>query len=159
MPDMLVKLYNLPLDFDSISQVAENGVVIRKPIGPEKHIIIDWIREHFGERWASEFDVTMGHPPFTSFVAIRDGELLGFSCYDATGLGLFGPTGVREDQRGKGIGKALLLAALMDMKLKGYAYAIIGSVGPAEFYEKVCGATIIPDSTPSIWANPIKRNK
>jgi hypothetical protein len=36
------------------------------------------------------------------------------------------------------------------MRWQGYAYAIIGAVGPAEFYTRVVGATLIEDSTPSI---------
>jgi len=156
MPDMLVKLYELPLSLDFVAQAAGGGVVIRKPIGPEKHLVIEWIRRHFNAGWASEFDASMGHPPFTSFLATEDNELVGFACYDATALGIFGPTGVREDRRGRGIGKALLLACLTEMKLKGYGYAIIGSVGPAEFYEKSCGAVVIDDSTPSIWADMLR---
>lgn len=41
--------------------------------------------------------------------------------------------GVVEAFQGKGIGRALLLACLMEMKLKGYGYAIVGWVGPQEF--------------------------
>ncbi|MEX0750197.1 MAG: hypothetical protein WD359_05250 [Dehalococcoidia bacterium] len=33
----------------------------------------------------------------------------------------------------------------------GYAYAIIGGVGPAEFYAKVCGATVIENSDPGVY--------
>ena len=33
---------------------------------------------------------------------------------------------------------------------EGYGYAIIGGVGPAPFYEKVCGAFTIPGSDPGI---------
>jgi hypothetical protein len=33
----------------------------------------------------------------------------------------------------------------------GYAYAIIGGVGPAAFYEKVCGAFVIPGSERGIY--------
>ena len=58
---------------------------------------------------------------------------------------------VAEAHRGKGIGKALLLACLQEMKLKGYGYAIIGWVSSEEFYEKSAAAIAIPDSTPGIW--------
>jgi hypothetical protein len=37
------------------------------------------------------------------------------------------------------------------MREAGYGYAVIGGVGPAEFYEKVCGATIIPGSERSVY--------
>ncbi|WP_230977608.1 hypothetical protein [Treponema vincentii] len=41
-----------------------------------------------------------------------------------------------EDEQGKGIGKALLLASLHALRNEGYAYAIIGGVGPEVFYQK-----------------------
>jgi GNAT superfamily N-acetyltransferase len=149
MPDMLVKLYDLPLDFDA--HAADDGVAIRKPIGSEKHLIVDWARRHFSQAWAAELDVAMGHPPFTCYIATAGDELIGFACYDATALGFFGPIAVHPDRRGRGLGKALLMACLHEMKIKGYGYAIIGSVGPVEFYEKAVGAVVIPDSTPSLW--------
>ena len=79
--------------------------------------------------------------------------MVGFACYDTAALGLFGPMGVIESMQGKGIGKALLLACLVEMKIKGYGYAVIGWAGPQDFYAKIAGAVAIPDSTPGIWKN------
>lgn len=56
-----------------------------------------------------------------------------------------------ESERGKGIGKALLLAALHAQKAQGFAYAIIGGVGPAEYYAKTVGAIMIEGSQPGIY--------
>lgn len=39
------------------------------------------------------------------------------------------------------------------MRAAGYAYAIIGGVGPADFYARAVGAVEIPDSTPGIYAD------
>ena len=39
----------------------------------------------------------------------------------------------------------------------GYGYAIIGGVGPAEFYEKAVGATLIEGSEISIYENLIRK--
>ena len=50
-----------------------------------------------------------------------------------------------------GIGAALLYRCLEAMWEMGYAYAVIGGVGPAEFYEKVCGAFLIPGSEQGIY--------
>ena len=47
------------------------------------------------------------------------------------------------------------MAALLDMKLKGYGYAIIGGVGPADFYRRAVGAEIIPGSEDSIYKTMI----
>jgi GNAT superfamily N-acetyltransferase len=151
MTDMLVKLYELKNDWQFLKEQENRGINIRKPIGPEKHFIIEWVREHFNQLWASEVDQAISNQPMTCFVAIQAGKLIGFSCYDATALGFFGPTGVEESFRGQGTGKALLLAALLDMKSKGYGYSVIGAVGPAAFYHKLVGAVEIPDSTPGLW--------
>ena len=71
----------------------------------------------------------------------------------AVGISL--PGGVLEAHRGKGLGTVLLLECLRSMKEMGYAYAIIGGVGPKEFYAKAAGAIEIPDSTPGIYTPPL----
>jgi hypothetical protein len=48
--------------------------------------------------------------------------------------------------------RALLLAVLHAQREKGYAYAIIGDIGPAEFYARTVGAVAIEGSTPGIHA-------
>jgi GNAT superfamily N-acetyltransferase len=155
--DMLVKLYELEDDWRFVSEQAALGITIRKPIGPEKHLLVDWVREHFSDAWASETDCAISNTPISCFLAVQEGAPIGFGCYDATALGFFGPVGVLEPCRGRGTGRALLLACLLDMKLKGYGYAIIGAVGPAEFYRKAVSAVEIPDSSPGLWKTWIKR--
>lgn len=151
MPDMLVKLYELPgMEFAAQDDQASD-MVIRRAIAPEKHVVERWIGEHFSQGWVSECTAAFARSPITCIVAVEQGKLLGFACYDATMKGFFGPTGVDERQRGRGIGKKLLLYALHQMRLDGYGYAIIGGVGPAEFYANTVGATIIEGSTPGIY--------
>ena len=59
--------------------------------------------------------------------------------------------GVAQAHRGKNVGSTLILEALTDMKANGYAYAILGWVGPEKFFERVVGATIIEGSEPGIY--------
>ncbi len=158
MTDMLVKLYDIKNDWSFVEQQEKFGITIRKPIGAEKRYVVDWVRKKFlSDPWVSETDVAFSNKPISCFIATRKNKLIGFACYDATGLGFFGPTGVLKSQRGQGTGKALLLACLLDMKLKGYGYAIIGYIGPGEFYRKAVGAVEIPDSTPSVWKDMLFR--
>lgn len=157
MTDMLVKLYDVPDDWGFLAGQAAAGVTLRKPIGPEKHLVVDWVRDHFGDPWASEADMALGNRPISCFVALHNGELIGFACYDGTALGFFGPSGVLEAHRGRGTGRALLLACLLDMKLKGYAYAIIGDAGPKEFYRRSAGAVEIPGSWPGVYRDMLRR--
>jgi hypothetical protein len=151
MHDMLAKLYNIADDWSFLQEQEKMGVIIRKPMGTEKHVTIEWVKENFQEAWASEVDRSLCHTPMTCFLAVQEKSIIGFSCYDSVALGVFGPTGVLPEFRCRGTGRALLMAALLDMKLKGYGYAIIGGVGPAEFYRKTVDAQDIPDSAPGIW--------
>jgi hypothetical protein len=157
MSDMLVKLYELNWDFGLISEQTRQGISIRKPIGPEKHVIIDWVRNHFSAAWASETDIAISREPGACFIAVKSDQLIGFACYDATALGFFGPIGIHEEFRGKRTGSALLKACLLDMKLKGYGYAIIGDVAPFSFYQKSVGAVEIKDSTPGLYGSGLKQ--
>lgn len=154
---MLVKLYELKDDLSFLAEQESVGITIRKPIGPEKHLVIDWVREKFSDAWASESDIALSNTPRTFFVAIKDTKVIGFACYDATALGFFGPIGVEESCRGKGTGKALLLACMLDMKLKGYGYAIIPT-GKFEFYRNAVGAIKIPDASPGIFKTFLRRD-
>lgn len=155
MPDMLVKLYELPTCDDLIESLSKQGITIRVALPPEKRLIVGWVADHFGEKWASECDVALSSKPVSCFVAVSTAdekrELVGFACYDATCKGFFGPTGVLESDRGKGIGKALLIASLRAMREQGYGYGIIGAAGPTEFYAKTVGAIAIEGSSPGIY--------
>ncbi len=156
MPDMLVKLYEVQEDNELINELKEEGIEIRNAIAPEKHIVVDWVRKKFSDFWASETEVAFANQPVSCVIAIKDNQILGFACYEATCKDYFGPTGVHPDYRGKGIGKALLLRSLMKLKDLGYGYAIIGGAGPEKFYEITCGATAIENSVPGIYKGMLK---
>ncbi|MNC29872.1 Acetyltransferase (GNAT) family protein [compost metagenome] len=160
MPDMLVKLYELPDLAPVQSKLEEQGIVIRRGLPPEKHLAAEWVERTFQRHWRSELEAAYSRLPVSCFIAqdVSGGkaEMVGFACYEATAKDFFGPTGVNPDYRGKGIGKALLLAALHAMRAEGYAYAIIGSAGPTAFYEKEVGAIAIPDSSPGIYKHMLR---
>ena len=156
MVDMLVKLYTLPPLEPILAQQHEQGITIRRAIVPEKRIVLDWIAQNFASAWVSECDVAFSRQPLACFIAVKAEQLVGFACHDATCRNFFGPTGVIEAERGQGIGQALLLASLHAMAAQGFAYAIIGGVGPAEFYTKTVAAIKIPDSTPGIYGGMLK---
>ncbi len=151
MQDMLVRLYDLPDHSGIITSLQKDGITIRKALAAEKSMVIDWVTQHFGTGWASETEVSFSYQPLACFIATYNEAIIGFGCYDSAYRNFFGPTGVEETLRGKGIGKALLLECLLAMKAQGYAYSIIGGVGPARFYEKAVGAVLIEGSNPGIY--------
>ena len=150
--DYLVNLSLLKPDPALDARVAEAGVTIRRPLAPEARLITEWVAETFETGWSSEVAVALTRQPPTCFIATRAKKLVGFACHESIARGFFGPTGVDEAARGLGIGHALLLASLFDLKTMGYAYAIIGDVGPSAFYEKTVGAMPIPNSAPGVYA-------
>jgi hypothetical protein len=149
--DMLVKLYDLPDSRPAYDRLCQAGITMRRALAPEKHKVTAWVRETFSEAWASEADVAFSRRPVSCFIAIQQKQIVGFACHDATCLNFFGPTGVPPTAQKGGIGKALLFACLEDMKHQGFGYAIIGGVGPAEFYTKAVGAVAIEGSAPGIY--------
>jgi GNAT superfamily N-acetyltransferase len=151
MHDMLVRLYALPSLDEALAACAGRGVTIRRALAPEKRAVLDWVRGHFVSS-TSEVETAFAQVPASCFIAVRGDAVLGFACYDVTCRNYFGPEGVAAEERGHGVGRALLLAALHAQRAQGYAYAIIGGVGPAEFYAKTVGAVAIADSTPGIYA-------
>ena len=157
MADMLVKLYELPELEPVLGALKNNGITIRNARAYEKHVVINWIHTHFNPEWASECEAAFSRSPVSCYIAIKHGKLLGFACYEVTCKNFFGPTGVSEENHGKGIGKGLLLASLHALRAMDYAYAIIGGIGPAKFYEKTAGAILIQDSTPGIYSDRLAK--
>jgi len=150
--DCLVKLYNLPLLDDNSGKI-----IFRRVMAYEKTQLLDWVKSKFGSNWSDECSVAFTSQPISCFVAIENGNILGFACYDCTQKNFFGPMGVEDKYRNLGVGSRLLIASLHAMKNNGYAYAIIGSCGDhLNFYSKIVDAIPIEGSTPGIYSNRIK---
>lgn len=153
MVDMLVRLYDLPQGGSLRSSLAEQGITVRLCRPFEMHAAEEWIARTFSTRWVSEFQVAMAHQPCGCVIATKERNVVGFACYDATARGFIGPMGVDPGLRQGGVGKALLVTALEQMRALGYAYAVIGGTGPQEFYARTVGATVIEGSDPGFYAD------
>lgn len=155
MTDLLVRLYDLPV-FAAEARVAAAGIVVRRAIAPEGYVVLAWIGKHFNPYWVSEAGKGLAQTPVTTWIAVKDGKLLGFACHDTTAKGFFGPTGVDAAARRQGIGEALLIVTLRGMREAGYGYAVIGDPGPVEFYRKRLDAMEIPGSKPGVYAGMLR---
>jgi GNAT superfamily N-acetyltransferase len=170
MSDMLVKLYDLPDAAPYLARLRKIDVAMRQGAPTEKRVISDWVRDHFEESWAACCEVALGRFPISCYIAVETSPgngiaedpyalapevLVGFACYDADVKGMFGPLGVHEDYRRRGIGTALLLMCLHAMRAERYAYAIVGWAGPTGFYANTVGATIIEGSEPGVFRGPL----
>lgn len=148
MPDMLVSLVNLPPIAPLLDRLRAEGVTLRRPHPWEapalREHILSLVAPDVPASWADEAAIAFHHQPVTCYAAWHEGKLIGFACYECTRRDYFGPTGVAPAWRGKGIGQALLIAALAGLQDLGYTYAIIGGAGPTEFYAKTVGAIPIP---------------
>jgi predicted N-acetyltransferase YhbS len=153
---MLVNLLLLPPVDEALKEMRAAGVIVRRAQPWELTQVREFVRDNFKQAWADEISGGLVRQPVTVFVALREGRLVGFAAYECTRRNFFGPTGVAEEERGRGVGRALLLAALGGLRELGYAYAVIGGVGPVEFYERAVGARLIPDSSPGIYADPLR---
>jgi GNAT superfamily N-acetyltransferase len=163
MADLLVRLYRLPPLEPGLAAVAGAGVTVRRALPAERPVVTAFARAGGSEGWAAECDVAFARQPLACFVAVERGDaapdaLVGFACYEATCRDFFGPALVHADRRGRGVGRALLLAALHAMRAEGYAYAIIGWASSAGFYQRALGegvATVIEGSKPGIYPPPL----
>ena len=85
MKDMLVKLYELPnkcIEYDNLIKEID----FRRPLAAEKYLVKKWVKENFGEGWKSEVDVSFSKNPISTFIGVKDGEIVGFSTYNAAYL-------------------------------------------------------------------------
>lgn len=150
---MLVKLLELPDEYELYKNLKNQGIKLIRPISPDKKLVCDYVKKTFSEYSVGEVEACFAQSPISMFIAVKDDEIVGFSCYDATAKGFFGPMAVSESMQGKDVGKALLVRGLEAMLEAGYIYAVIGGVGPVNFYNRCCGATLIENNKKSLYDN------
>ena len=153
---MLVNLLRLPPLEPAMWEDESCGIVIRRAQPFEITPVMDFVEQEFSVAWADEISVGFANKPVSVYIATFESEVVGVAGYECTRRNFFGPMGVREDLRGRRIGKTLLVACLWGLREMGYVYGIIGGVGPHEFYEKAVRAIVIPDSSPGIYSDILK---
>ena len=132
---------------------ARAGVTLRRVDGPDDRLAA-WIDATFAPSWWSS-EARAG----SAWIAERAGAIAGFAAFGARGLrfpwlrayrdrpeiGLFGPYGLAEHERGRGLGEPLLAAALCALRASGYRAALIPAVAGARLidtYVRRTGAAV-----------------
>jgi len=124
------------------SATAAEDAAPRRPSHAEGSRVLAFIEREFGRIWrfeaAKAFDT--GLPQI--FITEDAGDVTGFAAHDVNnrGLGFFGPTGVANAMRGRGLGCALLRSSLADLRRLGFDRAVIPWTDALPFYDKCCGA-------------------
>src|SRR5690606_33650948 len=91
--------------------------------------------------WTLELSRAVRGEPAGVFVADKGGELAAFAAHDGNnhGLGWFGPAKTAPAHQGRGLGRALLLACLLDVADRGERQCVISWIGPRSFYDRTVG--------------------
>ncbi|MHA1508667.1 MAG: GNAT family N-acetyltransferase [Promethearchaeota archaeon] len=144
-------IFNLTVSLD----VVKNEPVLIKEgykferVRPENfEKTYDFVKQQFpNNTWATEVKFSFNFNPPTTFIAKdANNNIVGWATHSQFFPGSFGPTGVKESLRGKGIGAILFLWCLWDIKQKGLHTSEIMWVegNTIKFYSKVSGAYISP---------------
>lgn len=118
------------LHVDLVSSAPLPDPALQAPIDDS---FLSFVRREFGRTWAFEASRAAAgfYIPDVAFAVIEANN---------RGLGTFGPTGVAKALRGRGHGRAVLLAALAALARRGYPRAIIPWTDAVDFYRRTCGA-------------------
>lgn len=139
--DMIV-----PLNEYSPPKLPTTHVTFRRAEKSDETSLNSFVKREFGSGWLNSINNGFSKEEIPIFIAFEENEIIGFACYDVVRnkKSLFGPMGTSYSKRIKGVGYTLLHLCLNKMNNIGYEYAVLGEVGPIEFYEKACHATVIP---------------
>jgi predicted N-acetyltransferase YhbS len=103
--------------------------------GPgEGTAISAWMREHW-PNWEAE--VMRALERSTLLISRDENGMAGFCAYDVNRAGVLGPTAVRGDLWGQGVGRPLIVGSLHRMRATGRRQAEISWVGPIRPYARV----------------------
>jgi GNAT superfamily N-acetyltransferase len=144
-------VFNLTVSLDDIRNepvLKKEGYKYERVQPGDFDITYDFVKHQFpNNTWATEVKFSFTFSPPTTFIAKdTNNNIVGWATHSQFFPGSFGPTGVKESLRGKGIGTILFLWCLWDIKQKGVEICEIMWVGgdTVKFYSKVIGAYISP---------------
>lgn len=127
------------------ASAASRGYAVRRARAADAPALLPMIAQRFSSVWAFEIERALGTGGAAGVHAAfgPSGEPVAFAAHDGNnrGLGWFGPMGTLPEHRGRGLGEALLLPCLLDVRDRPEG-GVIAWVGPVEFYRRACGAVV-----------------
>lgn len=129
---------------DDEQHLAREGIIIRRAVGEDRPTIADFFNKTFGEDWQVETQLSLSREPPAVHLALKGDDMIGFAAHSSMNRewGNFGPMGVPDHMRGRGLGRVLLYRCMKDLKDAGHAAAVIPWVGPYRFYCRHLTCTI-----------------
>ena len=145
--NLLIKLQDNPkVSLARLSElkvgVEEAGYRVLRMSSEQMQATMLAVEEHFSSGWAYEVSRACQGASPTVYIAVKvdSGSLAAFAVHDGNnrGLGWFGPTGTFTEHRSKGLGAALLMACLCEIRQQ-HSHAEVAWIGPRQFYDKIAG--------------------
>jgi GNAT superfamily N-acetyltransferase len=127
---------------EATAAAVDQGYSVRRATRADRAALRKAIASEFSDGWAFEVNLSLSATPEGVHVAVApDGAFAAFAAHDGNnrGLGWFGPAGTWPAHREKGLGAALLLACLEDVRRNGHDQCVISWIGPRDFYEHTVG--------------------
>lgn len=125
---------------DLAQKVESQGYALRYAGEGDREALLTLVYERYSAAWA--FEIARALEIHAVHLACKNGVIAAFAAHDGNnrGLGWFGPAATLEAHRGKGLGHALLLRCLQDIRRAGHEAGVIAWIGPREFYARAVGA-------------------
>jgi predicted N-acetyltransferase YhbS len=117
--------------------LLEEGYSFQAALHEQKEEVTQWIRSNFGPFWSYEVSEAFRHSTPSVTLALKGGKMVGFSAHGALELDWFGPIGVVEGERRKGIGSVLLFKSLINMREEGRRSATIPCGSNLLFFSQI----------------------
>jgi mycothiol synthase len=124
------------------TRLKQSGIEFRRLARGDAEVFREYLGREWGWTWQCEAMLSLQRDPISTHLALRNGDIVGWSCYNIDQPGHFGPMGVNPEFRRSGIGAVLLKRCLADLRDEGRAEADIQWVGPITFYAREVGATL-----------------
>jgi GNAT superfamily N-acetyltransferase len=126
-------------------ELESDGMRFRRATKSDLNAVGEWIEKHFSKFWRLETSEAFRSDPSDVVIAETrrgksgEAEIVGFATVNGAAKGRFGPTGVAERMRGKGVGVVLLFDAFQLLKEEGVSEAVVHWTDHLFFYTQVPG--------------------